>query len=128
MSNKIKSFTDLISWQEAHQFVLDVYKETQNFPKEELYSLTNQLRRSVVSVTSNIAEGFARQSAKDKRNFYSMSLGSLAEVQNQLLIARDLQYLKKETFLVLANKSIETRKLVCGLVKSAQSRKADTEY
>ena len=82
---KIKSFTDLQVWQEGHKLVLLIYKVTKKFPKEELFGLTNQIKRAGVSITSNIAEGFSRQSYKEKLQFYYMSLGSLTEIQNQLL-------------------------------------------
>jgi len=67
MNNKnIKTFTDLVVWQEAHELVLAIYKITKNFPKEEMYGLVSQMRRAVISVTSNIAEGFSRRSYKEK--------------------------------------------------------------
>src|SRR3989344_224377 len=86
---KIQSFTDLEVWRESHKLVLMVYKFTKNFPKNELFGLTSQLRRAVVSITSNIAEGFSRFSYKEKIQFYSIAFGSLTEVQNQLLISKD---------------------------------------
>jgi four helix bundle protein len=69
-NKKIISFTDLIVWQKAHQLVLDIYKITEKFPKKETYSLTDQMRRAAVSVSSNIAEGFGRYTYKDKIHFY----------------------------------------------------------
>jgi four helix bundle protein len=81
-SGKIKSFSDLDAWREGHKLVLNIYQITKLFPKEELFCLTNQLRRAGISFTSNIAEGFSRQSFKEKRQFYSMALGSLTEIQN----------------------------------------------
>jgi len=84
MYGKIKTFKDLETWKQAHKLVLVIYKLTKTFPKEEKYSLTDQIRRAVVSISSNIAEGFARDSKKDKIRFYSIALGSLIEVQNQL--------------------------------------------
>lgn len=89
---------DLRVWQEAHKLVLLVYKLTKNFPREEIFSLVSQIRRAAVSITSNIAEGFSRQSYKEKLQFYYMSLGSLTELQNQLLLAKDLNYLKQKEF------------------------------
>ena len=83
--NKIKSFTDLNAWKEGHKLVLMIYGITKQFPKEEIFGLTSQIRRCVVSITLNIAEGFSRQSYKEKVRFYSISLGSITELQNQLL-------------------------------------------
>lgn len=118
---KIKSFTDLNAWKEAHLLVLEIYKIIRNFPKEEQFGLTNQIRRAVVSITSNIAEGFSRSSYKEKSQFYSMALGSLTEVQNQLIIARDLGYITTKEFLELAEKTITVSKLLNGLIKKSRT-------
>ena len=116
---KIKSFTDLVAWQEAHALVLEIYKATKEFPKEEQFGLTNQLRRAVVSITSNIAEGFSRNTRKEKAQFYRTALGSLIEVQNQFLIARDVGYISSEVFRQIADKTVRVSKLLNGLLKSA---------
>ena len=81
---KIVSFTDLNTWREGHTLVLEIYRKTKKFPKEELFGLTSQMRRSAVSVTSNIAEGFSRRSYKEKTQFYFMAQGSLTELQNKI--------------------------------------------
>lgn len=120
-SRKIKSFTDLRAWQKGHNLVLEIYKITAQFPKEEQFGLTSQLRRAAVSFTSNIAEGFSRNSYKEKAQFYSMALGSLTELQNQLLVARDLDYLTKEKFNRIANDTIIVNKITNGLIKSSRS-------
>lgn len=122
MKDKIKSFTDLIAWKEAHQLVLAVYKITDSFPSKETYSLIDQMRRCAISITSNIAEGFSRQSKKEKLQFYYTSKGSLTELQNQLLIARDVGYLKKEDFNLIAQRTVQVNKLIGGLVKSIRTR------
>lgn len=118
---KIKSFTDLIAWQEGHKFVLLVYKITEKFPNKEIFGLTNQMRRAVVSITSNIAEGFSRNTSKDKYQFYCVAYGSLTELQNQLIIARDMKYLKKEEFDKMATQSIRVAKLISGLKRIKNS-------
>jgi four helix bundle protein len=118
---KINSFTDLEVWQEGHKLVLIVYKITKNFPKEELFSLTNQLRRAVVSITSNIAEGFSRQGYKEKLQFYYMALGSLTEVQNQLLIAKDLKYLTRNNFDILAKQITTVHKLLNAFITKTKT-------
>lgn len=120
-SRKIKSFTDLRTWQLGHKIVLEVYKVTKAFPKDEMFGLISQLRRAVVSFTSNIAEGFSRQSYKEKIQFYHTALGSLTEVQNQLLVARDIGYLAKEKFQELASLTVELNKMTNGLIKTSHS-------
>ncbi len=117
----IKSFTDLEAWKEGHKLVILVYKETDLFPQKEIFSLTNQMRRCVVSITSNIAEGFSRQSYKEKVQFYSIAHGSLTELQNQLLIARDVGFLKKERFKQLADQSVLTHRIMSGLIKKSKT-------
>lgn len=124
MSPKIQTFTDLIVWQKGHLLVIEIYKYTKYFPKEELYSLVDQIRRAAVSVTSNIAEGFGRQGYKEKIQFYFLAKGSLTEVKNQLFIAKDVGYLDKKSFNVLMEKSDEVDRLLQGLIKSSRKYNA----
>jgi len=112
---KIKSFTDLVAWQEAHKLVLMVYKITDKFPNKENFGLASQMKRAIVSVSSNIAEGFSRSSSADKVHFYTMSMGSLTELQNQMLISRDVRYINQKEFLDLADQSVIVSKLISGL-------------
>ena len=121
MESKIHSFTDLNAWKQGHELVLYIYKVTKNFPKEELFGLTNQIRRAAVSFTSNIAEGFSRSSYKEKSQFYSIALGSLTEAQSQLLIAKDLGYITKEDFSKVADKTVTISKLTNGLIKKSKT-------
>ena len=97
-NGKIESFTDLNVWTEGHDLVISIYKITRNFPKQETYSMTDQMRRAAASITANIAEGFGRQSYKEKVQFYYLSKGSLSELKNFILIARDIGYLSKQDF------------------------------
>lgn len=120
--SKIRSFTDLNVWKEAHKLVIMIYKTTKNFPKDELFGLTNQIRRAVVSITSNIAEGFSRNSFKDKTQFYSIALGSLTEVQNQLLVSRDVGYIDNKIFQEIGGQTVIVSKLCNGLLKSNRSK------
>ena len=120
-SSKIKSFTDLKVWQGGHQLVLKVYRLTKEFPKEEQFGLTSQLRRAVVSFTSNIAEGFSRNTYKEKAQFYSIALGSLTEVQNQLLVARDIGYLAHNDFTETAVSTVMLNKMTNGLIKASKT-------
>lgn len=119
--NKIHSFTDLNAWKEGHKLVLMIYETTKLFPKEEIFALINQMRRCVVSITSNIAEGFSRQSYKEKIQFYSIALGSVTELQNQLLISRDIGYINKKQFQDIAEQSVKVHKIINGLIKSSKT-------
>lgn len=93
MNEKISSYKDLKMWHKAKDFAVHVYKTTEQFPREEQYGLTSQLRRASVSVASNIAEGFRRRSAKEKIQFLRISYGSGAEIETQLIISRELGYI-----------------------------------
>jgi len=90
--NPAKNFVDLVVWQKSHQFVLDVYKYTNFFPKEEIYALTSQFKRAAISIAANIAEGFKKKSNKDKARFYNISQGSVEECRYYLILAKDLNY------------------------------------
>lgn len=119
---KIKSFTDLIAWQEGHKLVLSIYQATDKFPKKEVYSLIDQMRRCAISITSNLAEGFSRQSKKEKIQFFYTAKASLTELQNQLLVAKDVGYLDKKAFDELANQSVKISKLITGLLKHLKNK------
>ena len=119
-SSKITSFTQLETWKEGHRLTLVVYKITREFPKEELYALGDQMRRAAISVTSNVAEGFSRASKKEKTQFYSVARGSLTELQNQLLVARDVRYITEEQFSQIADQTIKVSRLLTGLKRSAK--------
>lgn len=120
MSN-IKKFTDLETWKEGHKLVLEIYTHCRKFPREERFTLTDQIKRAAISVTSNIAEGFSRQSKKEKRNFYYIAKGSLTELQNQLLIAKDVEYISKEEFEKTAEQSKKVFALLNGLIRAAKN-------
>jgi len=120
---KIVAFTDLNAWKEAHKLALLVYKLTDSFPNKEQYSLTSQMRRAGVSITSNIAEGFSRFTASDRVHFYVMAQGSLTELQSQTIIARDLGYIELVKYEESANLSLVVHKLLTGLIKATRIRK-----
>lgn len=117
---KIRSFTDLNAWKEGHKVVLEIYEITQKFPKNEIFGLVSQMRRCAVSITSNIAEGFSRQSFKEKIQFYSIAQGSVTELQNQLLIARDISYMSEEVFHKVAHQTVSVHKILNGLIKKSR--------
>jgi four helix bundle protein len=116
MDNKIKSFTDLISWRIARDLVLKIYKITKEFPPAEIFGLSSQMRRASISISSNIAEGFGRRSKKEKIQFYSIAKGSLIELQNQLVLSLDIGYINKDEFKQLAELMIRCSKLITGLI------------
>jgi four helix bundle protein len=120
MEYKIQKFTDLVAWQKAHQLALQIYQLTKDFPADERFGLVNQMRRAAVSISSNIAEGYGRGTAKDKVHFYLMAQGSLYEIESQLLIALDLGYTKKKTETI--DTIMHVDKLLKGLMRAAPSR------
>ena len=119
--SQIKSFTDLSAWKEAHKLVLAIYEATRRFPNEEKFGLVNQLRRAVVSISSNIAEGFSRNTNKEKVQFYYTALGSLTEVHNQSIIAKDVAYIDTRQFDKLMQQIITVNKLLNGLIKNTKN-------
>lgn len=120
--NKIKHFTDLEVWQKAHTLAVETYKATRIFPKEEIFSLVNQIRRAVISIGSNIAEGFSRNGSREKIQFYSIAKGSLSEVQNQLLVSKDIGYLPIDAFEKLFSLSTDIHKMLNRLSKSINEK------
>ena len=92
---KTGSFKDLIVWQKSYKLVLEIYKATKAYPKHEIYALAQQMQRSVVSIPSNIAEGYGRRNKKEYRHFLSISYGSLCELETQYMLSADLGYLKQ---------------------------------
>jgi four helix bundle protein len=119
---KIVSFTDLTTWKVGHTLVVTLYKITKTFPREELYGLVDQMRRSGVSITSNIAEGFGRHGFKEKVQFFYLAQGSLTELKNQLLIAKDVGYLNDTDFHVLSDLANQTHQLLYGLIRKSKER------
>lgn len=119
---KIKAFRDLDAWKEAHLLAVDIYSETKRFPREELFGLSSQMRRSAVSVTSNIAEGFNRFSIKEKTQFYAIALGSVSELDSQLDIAKDVNYMNKDDYLRLRDKAEQVHKIITGLIRVTKQR------
>ena len=93
-----KNFQELKVWQKSHQLVLDVYKISTKFPREEICGLTSQLRRAVISVPANIAEGFKRKSKAEKARFYNIAEASLEETRYFLILAKDLNYIEQNSF------------------------------
>ena len=114
----VRSYRDLIVWQKAMDLVEEVYGITKFFPREEQFSLTSQLRRSAISVPSNIAEGEGRFSKADFNHFLSISHGSLCEAETQTLLANRLDYIERAVADELLERSAEVGRLIRGLSKS----------
>jgi len=117
MEEKIKSFKDLRIWQKGIEIVSDIYILTKNFPKEELFSLTSQLRRSVISIPSNIAEGFKRFHNKEYKQFLFITLGSCAELETQIIIAKGLKYINENEETKLVEKLDHICRMTSSLIK-----------
>jgi four helix bundle protein len=119
---KVDKFNDLIAWRKAMDFVEDVYRATKQFPKEELFGLTSQLRRAVVSIPSNIAEGQSRRSTKEFLQFLGIARGSLGEVETQILIATRLHYIPEVVSTALLARSSELGRILNGLSNAIAKR------
>ncbi len=113
----MKSFRDLKVWQKAHQLALDVYEVTRNFPSEERFGLSSQMRRSTVSTAANIVEGFKRKSNKDYSHFLNMADGSLEETKYYVILSKDLGYIDEEDHDRLMPLCEEVGKMLNGLQK-----------
>ena len=108
----MRDFHKLGIWQRSHQLTLDVYKVSQVFPKDELFGLTSQVRRAASSIPTNLAEGCGRASNKDYAHFLQIAIGSASEVEYELLLAHDLEYINDEAFNKLTSETIAIRKMI----------------
>lgn len=113
---RVKSYKDLEVWKKAIALARHLYEVTETFPAKEIYSLTSQLRRAAVSVPSNIAEGQARRHTKEFVQFLHQSLGSLAEIETQLIIAKEIGYLTAERLEGTQNNVFEIQRMIFGIV------------
>lgn len=114
---KIRNYKDLNIWKRSIELVKNIYEVSNSFPKEELYVLTSQLRRTAISIPSNIAEGFSRFHNKEYRQFLYIALGSCAELETQMIIANYLKYLNDDKFNDIINESEVICKMISNLIK-----------
>jgi len=121
---EVKHFTDLLAWQKGHLLLLNIYKLTEVFPKHEKYGLSSQIQRASVSETSNIAEGYGRYFYKESIKFYYYARGSLAEIENCLIIAKDLKYINPATYETFLSHLTECHKLLNGLINHTKNQAA----
>jgi len=112
----MQSFKNLKVWEKAHIHTLDVYKSSKGFPREELYGLTGQMRRSSASIGANIAEGCCRKGDIELGRFLQIAMGSASELEYQLLLARDLEMMKSLDFNRLSSEVIEVKKMLAALI------------
>lgn len=111
-----KSYRKLIAWQKAKSLALEIYRSTRDFPKDELYGITSQMRRAAISVASNIAEGSGRHSRKEFIQFLYHARGSLLELENQVEISRELGYIGNVSCSNILRKTEELGRILNGLV------------
>jgi four helix bundle protein len=114
----VKDFRDLTVWQKAHQLTLDVYRRTASFPRDELYGLTSQLRRSASSVAANLAEGCGRNGDAELARFCSIAMGSASELEYHLLLAKDLELINVKDHEDLALRATELKRMLTALLQN----------
>jgi four helix bundle protein len=124
MKMPLRSYKELIVWQKAYQLTLMIYKETEKYPKSEIFGLSFQLRRASVSIASNIAEGYQRQHSGEYIQFLSIAFGSCAEVETQLLLCKDLHYLSESNSEILINLLTEVGKMLYALITKIKDQNA----
>ncbi|GAG55719.1 unnamed protein product [marine sediment metagenome] len=117
MEEGIKRFKDLRIWQKGIEVVTDIYTLTKKFPKEELYGLTSQIRRSAISIPTNIAEGFNRFHNKEYKQFLYIALGSCAELETQIEIATGLKYINEDNKKIILEKIDHESRIIVNLIK-----------
>jgi len=119
----MKTYRELIVWQKSMNFVTKIYKETQKFPLEEKYALASQIQRSAVSIPSNIAEGYGRDGLNDYIRFLNIAIASLFELQTQIEISFNLEYLSKEKFDGLYELSREIERMLSSLIRKLKEKR-----
>lgn len=125
--SEIRSYRDLVVWQKGMVLVTEIYRESRKFPREEIYGLTSQMRRSVVSIPCNIAEGHGRTTRKDYVRFVDIALGSLSELETQLEIARNLDYLENGPYESLQERCRELERMLSSLIRKLRARERSAD-
>ena len=118
----LKNFKELKVWQKAYQLCLDVYKITKDFPAEEKFGLTSQIRRAAVSIPSNIAEGYGKKTTPDYIRSFYIAYGSNCELETQALLSGDLDYIKEKVKQILLEKIFEGERMLKALIKSLEGK------
>jgi four helix bundle protein len=120
-ADEMQAFRDLKVWEKAHRLALDVYRATAAFPREEIYSLTSQIRRAATSVPANIAEGCGRNGPNELRHFFEMAMGSASELEYHLLLTRDLGFLKDDSYILLHDSVCEVKRMLAAFLQKVRS-------
>lgn len=126
MSGAIKTFRDLLVWQKSMSLVTDVYEVSARFPSDERFGLTSQLRRCAVSIPSNIAEGFGRDTTNDYLRFLGIARGSLYEAQTQIEIGRNLQFIEESRFTELLENAREIERMLTSMMRKLRDREGQS--
>jgi four helix bundle protein len=121
--NQIRTHRDLLIWQKSMALVTEIYRKSQRFPAQEQYGLTSQIRRAAVSIPSNIAEGFGRQSTGDYIRFLNIAVGSLFEVQTQIEIALNLSFIQESEFTIIFESTREIDRMMSSLIQKLKIKK-----
>lgn len=117
----MKDFKELKVWQKAHKTVLKIYSKTSSFPKDEIYGLTSQMRRAVVSIASNIAEGCGRSGDAELARFFQIAMGSASEIEYQIVLSRDLNFLDEEKYKELTNDVTEIKLMLGAFISKLKA-------
>ena len=123
VTNYVYSFEKLIVWQKSIELAKQIYSTTSNFPKEEIYGLTSQIRRAVISISSNIAEGYVKSSSKEQIRFSEIAYGSLMEVLNQVIIAKEIGYVSEVDYLSIRQNIEEISRMLNALRNSQKNKR-----
>lgn len=126
MSGAIKTFRDLLVWQKSMALVTEVYRASATFPSDERFGLTSQLRRCVVSIPSNIAEGFGRDSTNDYLRFLGIAKGSLFEAQTQIEIGRNLKFIEESRFGILLEQAREIERMLTSMIRKLRDKEGQS--
>jgi four helix bundle protein len=118
----LKNYKELKVWQKSYELCLEIYRITAKFPNEERYGLTSQIRRSVVSIPSNIAEGYGRKTTRDYIRMLYISYGSVCELETQILLAGDLELIEKDVLGKLKKDIAESERMLKALIKSLENK------
>lgn len=119
----MKNFRDLRVWEKAHMLVLDSYKATNSFPRQEMFGLTSQIRRAATSIAANIAEGCGKRGNGEFQRFLNISTGSASELEYHILLARDLKFLEQPTYESLNSSVIEVKRMLSALARKVEAER-----